>query len=169
MRAWVLSICGVVFLGLMVDVLSPEGKINKFIKGVFAIILLYVIVNPIVDILGRKFSINTNVTWQTNDELISTINEQKLTELKLQIDGVLQQNGYDLCVEIDGIFANNVLCVNKIKVKHLDQVLTDVDKHIYDTKVVSQLICDVAKVSEEVVVFEWKTRCRIFTRKLHAN
>ena len=35
LSAWVLSIVGIVVLTLMVDIIIPEGKTGKYIKGVF--------------------------------------------------------------------------------------------------------------------------------------
>lgn len=34
LSAWVLSIVGIVVLTLMVDIIIPEGKTGKYIKGV---------------------------------------------------------------------------------------------------------------------------------------
>ena len=50
MREWLLGIVGVVFCGLMIDVLSPNGKLMKLIKGVFGIITTFVIVSPIFNL-----------------------------------------------------------------------------------------------------------------------
>lgn len=51
MTAWLLSIVGVVFLGVMIDVIAPTGKMNGIIKTMFAIILIYVVMTPIIKLL----------------------------------------------------------------------------------------------------------------------
>ena len=42
MKAWIFSVCGIVFLGLMVDVISPNGKTNNFIKSIFSLIFIFI-------------------------------------------------------------------------------------------------------------------------------
>ena len=47
MTSYILSIVGIVFLGVLVDVIMPDGEMNKYVKGVFSIIALCVIINPL--------------------------------------------------------------------------------------------------------------------------
>lgn len=51
MTAWLLSIVGVVFLSVMIDVVAPSGKMNGIIKTMFAIILIYVVMTPVIKLL----------------------------------------------------------------------------------------------------------------------
>lgn len=52
MTSWLLSIVGVVFLGVMIDVIAPSGKTNSIIKTMFAIMLIYVVLSPIISLIG---------------------------------------------------------------------------------------------------------------------
>lgn len=52
MTSWLLSIVGVVFLGVMIDVIAPSGKTNSIIKTMFAIMLIYVVLSPIIKLIG---------------------------------------------------------------------------------------------------------------------
>lgn len=154
MRAWLLSVVGIVFMGIMVDVISPEGKTNTFIKSVFAIVLLYVMINPIVAYFNSGVKLNTSVTWKTDEELLNVIEEQRTEELRLRIVGGLTESGYSQYdVEISGNMEDNKFNVSKINVYLVDDVLSNMDKHINNSKVI-QIIADIANVSKEVVVFE---------------
>ena len=154
MRAWLLSVVGIVFMGIMVDVISPEGKTNTFIKSVFAIVLLYVMINPIVAYFNSGVKLNTSVTWKTDEELLNVIEEQRTEELRLRIVGALTESGYSQYdVEISGNMEDNKFNVSKINVYLVDDVLSNMDKHINNSKVI-QIIADIANVSKEVVVFE---------------
>lgn len=59
LSAWVLSIVGIVVLTLMVDIIIPEGKTGKYIKGVFAMLTVFVIAMPL-----PKFSIRSLI-WKS--------------------------------------------------------------------------------------------------------
>ena len=52
LSAWVLSIVGIVVLTLMVDIIIPEGKTGKYIKGVFAMLTVFVIAMPLPKIFN---------------------------------------------------------------------------------------------------------------------
>ncbi len=43
MSAWLLSIVGVVSLGVLIELLLPEGENSKYIKGIFSVIVIFVI------------------------------------------------------------------------------------------------------------------------------
>ena len=65
MTAWLLSIVGVVFLGVMVDIISPSGKTGGFIKSMFAIFLIYVVITPIVKLAKNgEFKINEDYNFK---------------------------------------------------------------------------------------------------------
>ena len=38
---YVVSIIGIVFLGVLVDVIMPDGEMNKFIKGMFSLLAMF--------------------------------------------------------------------------------------------------------------------------------
>ena len=54
MSNYVLSILGVVLLGIIIDVIIPSGKINKYIKSIFSIFIIAVIISPVVKFLSNK-------------------------------------------------------------------------------------------------------------------
>ena len=65
MTAWLLSIVGVVFLGVMVDIISPSGKTGGFIKSMFAIFLVYVVITPIVKLAKNgEFKIDEDYNFK---------------------------------------------------------------------------------------------------------
>ena len=48
--SWLLSVVGVVILGVLIDVVLPEGNVNKYIKAVFAFVIILVIISPLTKI-----------------------------------------------------------------------------------------------------------------------
>ncbi len=55
MNAWLLSIVGVVSLGVLLEILLADGETSKYIKGVFALAVVLVLVAPIPKFLNKNF------------------------------------------------------------------------------------------------------------------
>ena len=80
MTAWIFSIIGIIFLGVMLEIVIPDGKTNSFIKSIYSIILMFVIVNPIIKIFNKDTLDLSSINIVENNQDIIT--EQKLTEIK---------------------------------------------------------------------------------------
>lgn len=79
MNAWLLSIVGVVALGVLLEILLADGETAKYIKGVFALAVVLVLVAPLPKFLNKDFDIGeffgTEITTQTT--FINSVNERK--------------------------------------------------------------------------------------------
>lgn len=56
MGAWLLKITGVIALSTLSSLLIPNGQTKKYVKGVFALITLFVLVSPLPKLLKSDFS-----------------------------------------------------------------------------------------------------------------
>lgn len=133
--SWVISITGIVLLGLVADVMLPEGKINKYIKSIFAIITVFVIVLPLPSFFN-SFSQTSDVFFNENqiflDEyFLDKLKEERQSEKEAMLAEVFKEHGFEN-IEI------NVLCDNesdffKIKLVQLNiknLVIQNEDKNI---------------------------------------
>lgn len=100
MGGWLLSIAAVVALSVLLDIIVPEGETNKYIKGIFAIFTIFVIIAPVVKFIDSGYSLenilngeNQAVTINTSfvDETNSDINNLTAEA----IEAVLQKSGYN--------------------------------------------------------------------------
>ena len=56
MSAWLIGIVGVVgSLGVLIEIILPEGENSKYIRGIFSIIVIFVIVSPMPKLLKGDF------------------------------------------------------------------------------------------------------------------
>ena len=55
LSAWVMSIAGIICISVLVELVIPNGQMNKYIKGIFSFIVLLVIISPIPMLLGKEF------------------------------------------------------------------------------------------------------------------
>lgn len=152
MTAWILSIVGVVFLSVMTDVISPEGKTNAFIKSIFAIIFMYVILTPVIKLFNEKNLMDiTNFSIMYEDEF----QEQKLSEIELEIETNLVSNGvYGVNIDVKGYSTEEYTKIQKVQVDLSNLVLNNEDKHINKYKLITKLIVDVVDIDEENIVYD---------------
>ena len=93
MTGWILNIVGMVFIGVMLEIILPSGKTNGFIKSIFAIFLLYTIISPLPQLFNSELNLNTNATV-IDDNFIISLNLEKVSALENSIFEMLAQNGF---------------------------------------------------------------------------
>ena len=55
---WILSIAGIICLSVVVELILPDGQMNRYIKGIFSFIVVLVILLPIPKLLNKNFNIS---------------------------------------------------------------------------------------------------------------
>ena len=68
MGEWLLKITGVIALSTLSALLLPNGQTKKYVKGIFALITLYVIISPLPKLLKSDFSDFSNA-FENAEEL----------------------------------------------------------------------------------------------------
>lgn len=99
MSAWLLSIVGVVSLGVLIEIIMPEGEHSKYIKGIFSLIVVFVIVAPFPKLLDSD-----GITDFTQGEIAETdmdeasfeaIKESYREKSRQGFDDLLSENGVE--------------------------------------------------------------------------
>ncbi len=71
MKAYVLSVAGIVLIIAAVSIVSPNGKMGKFVKGIGKLFILVVMVTPFVSFFANKGdSVFTTVKIATDEEYL---------------------------------------------------------------------------------------------------
>lgn len=126
MGAWLLKIVGIVFLGVMIDILYPNGNTNKFCKGIFSLITLFVIISPI-------FNLNIDNVQSFSSTIIEERDYQKINDrlVESQINVILDNmNIIGVNVEIDSIVANGEYMIENIYLDMSQVVLIESNVNI---------------------------------------
>jgi stage III sporulation protein AF len=53
-KSWVVNIAAVAVLMILFDLLMPEGKLRKFVQLLSGFILMFVMINPVLELLGKN-------------------------------------------------------------------------------------------------------------------
>jgi hypothetical protein len=96
MTAWLLSIAGVATVGVLVELLLSDSPLSKFIRSIYALIILFVIIQPLPT-LFRSMSTNVGGSIQIplNTELMQQINNQTRDALERSTQSALATGGYE--------------------------------------------------------------------------
>lgn len=152
MSGWVLGIVGVVFLGVMVETIVPNGKTNVFIKSIFAIVFMYVVASPILKFVKNNDLIDLSAIFNVSDKDDEL--EQKLFEIKCQIENHLSDGGVEgVEVEVLGYSTNDDIIIEEISVNIANLVINKKDEHIDKYRLITDLIMEVVNVQEEKIVY----------------
>ena len=51
LTAWMTAIAGVIALGVLLEILLPEGQTGKYVKGAFSLLVIFVVVSPLPGVI----------------------------------------------------------------------------------------------------------------------
>ena len=132
---YLLSIVGLAFLLVIVDLILPVGKISNYVKGISAFLLMVVVLSPIIKIINNSsgiFSWIKSTQYKVDYNLLQTINDTNNEEIERELEIYLANNGYENTevsisyktsvneIKMNYIFVNlSKLVINK-NVEHID-------------------------------------------------
>jgi stage III sporulation protein AF len=131
--SWILSIAGISVISVLVDLILPNGQTRKYIKGIFAFIIVFVIISPIPSLLNKKFDIDDifQEEIELQDQYIYQNNRNKLTNIENLIINDLEKqgiSGVDLNINAN-IFTSDMK-INTIFVDLSKVVINENSEHI---------------------------------------
>lgn len=154
--SWILSIVGVVVVGVIIDLIMPDGQMSKYIKGIVAIVTVLVIVLPLPKLANQEISFDFNTNIAIDSELIYTINENKVEQLNDILEKKLDENGYgNIEVSINADLYSYDLKIEKVFVDLsqavINEEITNIDKYTTDIK---SIVKEVLKVEEDDILID---------------
>lgn len=159
--AWILSIAGVVALSVIVELLLPEGSLNRYIRAIFSFIIVLVIIAPLPSLVGKNYSlsdIQIEENYSLQEDYLYQLNVYKTEALQESISLDIKNSGYDGVVvsissekdksdfKIKAIFVELDNLVILDKAQHKD--ILDIEEEIFE------IILSHAKVDRAEVHFE---------------
>lgn len=151
MSEWLLSIVGVAFLGVMLDILYPQGKTSAFCKSIFGIVSVVIILSPIFKIDISSYKDNNYV----NGEIVDNINEMQIENMCTSAEERLRIMGIDgLNVELETIVEDNEIVIENVFVDITNLVLTENVTNINKYEVVGKEVANIFNINiEKVIVY----------------
>ncbi len=153
---WIFSIVGIGAIGILLDVLMPEGETNKYIKSIFALITICVVISPLPKLVGQKldftfFGDNTSAI-DVDTKFVENVFSSRYDKIASQIETSI----YSLCGQNVDVKINFVeSCPEKIEEvivfsKNLVIEKGDENKHIIE-KINSLLKTKLGVQGEQII------------------
>jgi stage III sporulation protein AF len=151
--AWLLSILGVVIIGVLADILTPEGEMQKYIRSVFAIITVFVIISPLPSLLNKEFDLEnvfnkSRIVYDSN--YFENINRQYALTIEKTVKNSLEENGY----AVNFIVVDYTHFVSDFNVEYINIYLSNLviggnPAHINKKEDILRLVQEAVKINKE--------------------
>ena len=158
MAGYVLSVLGIVVAGVIIDVIIPSGQINKYIKSIYSIFVVAVLLSPLIKIVNGSKKIEfTYTNFEMDQSLIEYINEQKVENLQKTISQNLYENGFkNVDILINYSINDNIITYNSCIVNLKNLAIDDNVQHINKYEFIKDTIKSTVDLTEEEIkIYEW--------------
>ena len=155
MSGYILSVLGIVLAGVIIDVILPSGSINKYIKSIYAIFVVAVLINPVVKFLtkggGFKFQYDE---YNLNGNLLNYVYNNRVENLENKIETKLNDNGFkNIDIKINYSIKNNELTINSCTANLKNMVIDSDKQHINKYEFIKEAIKEHTNLTDEVIIF----------------
>ena len=155
MSGYILTILGIVLAGILIDIIVPTGKINKYIKSIFAIFVVAVILMPVVKFIAKSDEITINYTdYEIEQNLMDYIFSSRVTAYENEIIEVLENDGLsNIDIKINYSINSNELSLNSCEVNLKNMTSSNIDSHNNRYEFIAETIKEITNLTDEVIIF----------------
>ena len=155
MSGYILSILGIVLLGIIIDVIIPNGSINKYIKSIYAIFVVAVIISPLSKVLNQEhdFSIKYD-DFEISQDLLNYIYNARVDNLEVDMTKVLEHDGISgIVININFSSENNQLTYLSCIVDTKNIVISSDKQHINSYEYITRVISENTGLEDKEIIF----------------
>lgn len=155
---YLLTIVGISIVGVITEIIMPDGEMGKFVKGVFALFVTFTIIAPIPKLLNKSESITVFESETSNErtydyDYAEFVNELKVDNQEKEAKRDIKRiTGVDVNVEIE--YENKK--IKEINVNADKQVISQNEQHILFTDNVKMYFVTKFNIASEQVNVLWK-------------
>ena len=161
LSAWLLSIIGIVIIGVIIDLVMPEGSISKYIKSVFSFIVILIIISPLTKVDNFNLTLDnfiSNNKIAVDEEYVFSINQKLLDQIRYKIISDSEKSGIH---NIDVNFLSEIddyrLKINEVNIFIGNMVIDKESEHINKYQILVNIVNTYIKIDKENIKFyEWK-------------
>lgn len=154
--SWIMAVVGISVLGVLVDLVMPDGQTKKYIKGVFAFIVVLVIISPLPSLLNKEFSIND--IFEENaiviqEDFIYQVNRDRLETLENMIEADLKEQGIsNVSIKISANIFTNKMKIEAVFVDLSQVVINQNLEHIDINELVAKSVLKYVSIEKNNIV-----------------
>ncbi len=154
--SWIISICGIIIVSLLAEIVLPNGKTNKLIKSILALFSVVTIISPLKQINLEKLNFSSffNSRLSIDSNFVSNRNNEKIKTLEIQIEKDLELNGYkDIQISMNGYFEQEKLLIENVFVDLKNSVLSNKNMNINKYTNIIAIIKNLINIQEDSIIF----------------
>ena len=151
MKNWIITIIGVILLNLIVEIILSESNLSSFIKKIFSIISVLLIISPITKLLNFDNINLYNIVFDSSYLDYSFGNYDVYIENYLK--AILESNGF-FNIEIDVCYnlSNNENKIKKIFLNLRKLVINENQVHINKYKEIKDIVSKTLNIEEDLII-----------------
>lgn len=155
MSGYVLSILGIVLIGVIIEVVIPTGNISKYIKSIFSIFVVAVILSPVINFISNKNNFKLTYTdYQLDSELIEYIYSNRVKNMETEIENYLQQEGFsNIDIKIVFSIENNEITYKNCNVNLQNMEISADKQHINKYEFIKDVVINYTNLTDEEIIF----------------
>lgn len=160
--SWIISIAGVITLSVLIELIMPDGQMNKYLKSIFSFFIVFVIISPIPKLLNQKITFseffNSQDSFSIDENYLEQVNLNKLISSQENIENQCLENGYkNVKVYINADILSGEMNVKSVYVDLSELVLSASAEHTSITNIkkhITQIIQNNITISQELISYE---------------
>ena len=151
MTGYILSVLGIVVAGVFIDVLLPSGTISKYIKGIYSIFVVAVLISPITKLLDKDFKLSYTQI-QTDEKLLNYIYNNRAKAQESDLEEYFEVEGFKgVDIQLEFSIENDTLIYNACKI-NLKNLEINADKqHINKYEFIKSTVTNATNLTEEEI------------------
>lgn len=155
---WIISISGMVLIGVLIEVVLPDGKMSKLLKSVVGVFSVLIIILPLKNFDFKSLSFSNINNFLIDEEFVSERENEKIILVEKSLENNLELNGYkSVSIKIVGDYSGSELKITNVFVDISNIVLSSEMLNIDKYTNIMAIIKISLDVSEDCVIFyEWK-------------
>ena len=160
MKEWVLKIILSVFTLSSLSIILPEGKLTGYVKYVFSILLIPLIVEPILIVKNTEFdysSVFNETQIEVQSDYLEYVSSLKVQEYDKLLSGCVENLGVsnakiNILYNVD---ENYKIHIKKVRVDLKNSVINSDKEHIDIIETIKTTVAEYLKIDKDgVVVYE---------------
>ncbi len=95
--SWLLSVAGIIILGVLCEMILPDGQMNKYVKVIFSFAVLLVLIMPLPNIFKTEIDINSILEFNPSlqENYLEQVNLDKFNIINDSINKQILEQGFD--------------------------------------------------------------------------
>jgi len=151
---WILSILGVIILGVLADMLMSETRLQKYVRAIVSIFTVFVIIAPVPSLIRNIPVFGNHIDGGGSIDINSDfVERQAVRQYELALARALRNEGFDnIGVAITGNRNGISVEIRQVILNTQNLVMESENPHININERLRELTAEFLRISEAVVI-----------------